>query len=218
MEHMQSTGSDFLDCLPDSLLGNIAQRASTRTFAKDEIIVAEGDESDSIYLLLVGHAKVYTVDSNGIETLLKQLGPGEYFGEIALDGGPRTATVKALESCSCAVVPRGELYTFMNDYPDFTLHLVRKLAHRVREASGSTRDLAFVDIYGRVARLLLDLAENRDGRLIISKRPSDEGIAARVGATREMIRRIFSDLFDSGYLKQEDGRLILVRKPPPALW
>jgi CRP/FNR family cyclic AMP-dependent transcriptional regulator len=207
-----------LEVLPEALLGKIAQRAATRSFPKEAIIVAEGDESDSVYLLLVGRAKVYTADRKGKEIQLKQLGPGEYFGEVALDGGPRSASVMAIESCRCAVVQRADLGAFMQEYPEFALHLVRKLAHRVRELSGSMRDLAFVDVYGRVARLLLDLAKDEDGRLVITDRPSDEGIATRVGATREMIGRIFSDLVESGYLVEEDGRLILIRKPPPALW
>ena len=208
---MESMASGSLESLPESLLSEIAERASTRTFAKDEIVVAEGDESDSIYLLLSGYAKVYTVDSKGNEIALKQLGPGECFGEVALDGGPRTASVKAVENCRCAVVRRGELRAFMTDYPEFALH-------RVRDLSGSMRDLVFVDVYGRVARLLLDLAEDQDGRLVIAHSPSDEGVATRVGATREMIGRIFSDLEESGYLVRENGRLVLMRKPPPALW
>ena len=208
---MESMASGSLESLPESLLSEIAERASTRTFAKDEIVVAEGDESDSIYLLLSGYAKVYTVDGKGNEIPLKQLGPGEYFGEVALDGGPRTASVKAVENCRCAVVRRGELRAFMTDYPEFALH-------RVRDLSGSMRDLVFVDVYGRVARLLLDLAEDQDGRLVIAHSPSDEGVATRVGATREMIGRIFSDLEESGYLVRENGRLVLMRKPPPALW
>ena len=208
---MESMASGSLESLPESLLSEIAERASTRTFAKDATIVAEGDESDSIYLLLSGYAKVYTVDGKGNEIALKQLGPGECFGEVALDGGPRTASVKAVENCRCAVVRRGELRAFMTDYPEFALH-------RVRDLSGSMRDLVFVDVYGRVARLLLDLAEDQDGRLVIAHSPSDEGVATRVGATREMIGRIFSDLEESGYLVRENGRLVLMRKPPPALW
>lgn len=206
-----------LETLPESLLGRISQRAATRTFAKNAIIVAEGDESDSLYLLLFGRAKVYTVDGKGNEIQLKQLEPGEYFGEVALDGGPRSASVMATESCRCAVVQRADLGAFMEQYPEFALHLVRKLAHRVRELSGSMRDLAFVDVYGRVARLLLELAENRDGHLVIAEKPTDEGIAARVGATRGMVSRILADLFEGGYLVDEGGKLILRRKPP-TLW
>jgi CRP/FNR family cyclic AMP-dependent transcriptional regulator len=98
-----------------------------------------------------------------------------------------------------------------------SLHLVRKLAHRVRELTGSVRDLAFVDVYGRVARLLLELAEDRDGRLVIDEKLTQKDIAQRVGASREMISRIFSDLAEGGYLVKEDGRLVLTRKPP-ARW
>ena len=212
---MGSMKSGSLDALPDSLLGEIAERAATRTFAKGAIIVAEGDESDSIYLLLLGHAKVYTVDDRGKEIPLKQLGPGEYFGEIAMDGGPRSASVMALESCRCAVVRCSELRTFMADYPEFALHVMRKLAHRVRELTGSVRDLAFVDVYGRVARLLLELAAERDGRFVIEEKLTHKDIAQRVGASREMISRIFSDLVEGGYLVKQDGRLVLMRKPPP---
>lgn len=206
-----------LETLPESLLGRISQRAATRTFAKNAIIVAEGDESDSLYLLLFGRAKVYTVDGKGNEIQLKQLEPGEYFGEVALDGGPRSASVMATESCRCAVVQRADLGAFMEQYPEFALHLVRKLAHRVRELTGSVRDLAFVDVYGRVARLLLELAAERDGRFVIEEKLTHKDIAQRVGASREMISRIFSDLAEGGYLVKEDGRLILMRRPP-ARW
>lgn len=214
---MESMTSGSLETLPESLLGEISQRAATRTYAKNAVIVAEGEESDSLYLLLFGHAKVYTVDGKGNEIRLKQLGPGEYFGEVALDGGPRSASVMATESCRCAVVQRADLGEFMEEYPEFALHLVRKLAHRVRELSGSMRDLAFVDVYGRVARMLLELAKDQDGRLVIAERPTDEGIAARIGATPGMVSGILADLVESGYLAAEGDQLI-VRRRPPTLW
>ena len=204
-----------IEALPEPLLSQISQRAVTRTFPKNAIIVTEGDESDSLYLLLVGRAKVYIADDKGHEIQLNQLGPGEYFGEIAMDGGPRSATVMALESCRCAVVRRGDLGAFMADYPEFALHVMRKLAHRVRELTGSVRDLAFVDVYGRVARLLLELGVERDGRFVIEEKLTHKDIAQRVGASREMISRIFSDLVEGGYLLKDEGRLILTRRPPP---
>ena len=209
--------AESVEALPEPLLSQIAQRAVTRTFPKNAIIVTEGDQSDSLYLLLVGRAKVYIADDKGHEIQLNQLGPGEYFGEIAMDGGPRSASVMALESCRCAVVRRGELGAFLADYPEFALHVMRKLAHRVRELTGSVRDLAFVDVYGRVARLLLELAAERDGRFVIEEKLTHKDIAQRVGASREMISRIFSELVEGGYLVKEDGRLILTRRPP-ARW
>jgi CRP/FNR family cyclic AMP-dependent transcriptional regulator len=76
------------------------------------------------------------------------------------------------------------------------------------------RDLALMDVYGRVARLLLDLAEEKDGRLVIEGKLTQKDIAQRVGASREMISRIFSDLSAGGYVRKENGRMIIVRKPP----
>ena len=154
-------------------------------------------------------------DENGREVQLNQIGPGEYFGEVTLDGGPRSASVMALEECRCAVVRRAELTAFLERYPEFAQHVVRKLAHRVRVLTESVRSLALMDVYGRVARLLLELAEERDGVLVVGESLTQRDIAARVGCSREMISRIFSDLTDGGYVRREARHLVIVRKPPP---
>ncbi len=203
------------DVLPNALLKQLAQRAMTRTYPKGAVIVTEGDETDSMYVLLDGQVKVYVSDASGREVQLNHIGPGGYFGEVTIDGGPRTASVMALEDCRCAVVRRPELTEFMSEHPEFALHLVLKLAHRVRAPTASVRDLAFLDVYGRVARLLLELAEEVDGRLVIAQRLTQKDIAQRVGASREMISRIFSTLVEGGYLCKENGRLVIERKPPP---
>jgi CRP/FNR family transcriptional regulator, cyclic AMP receptor protein len=158
---------------------------------------------------------VFVADDKGREVQLNQLGPGEYFGEVTLDGGPRSASVMALEECRCAVVKRAELTTFLEQNPELALHIVRKLARRVRDLTENVRSLALMDVYGRVARLLLELAENREGRLVISEHLTHKDIASRVGASREMISRIFSDLADGGYVRKENGQLVIARKPPP---
>ena len=172
------------EVLSPRLLEEIGGIAATRAYAKNAIIVSEGDETDSLYVLLSGRVKVFLSDAQGKEVTLNQLGPGEYFGEITLDGGVRSASVMALQDTRCAVVKRGEL-------------------------------LALMDVYGRVARLLLELAEEEDGRLVIREALTHKEIASRVGASREMISRIFSDLNDGGYLRKENGRLVIVRRPPP---
>jgi CRP/FNR family cyclic AMP-dependent transcriptional regulator len=204
-----------VEALPEALLQQVAQQAILRTFHKNAIIVTEGDDSDSLYVLVTGRAKVFVSDADGKEVQLNQLGAGEYFGEVTLDGGPRSASVMALEDCRCAVLRRADLADLMSGRPEFALHLIRKLAHRVRSLTSSVRDLAFVDVYGRVARLLLELAAERDGCLIIEEKLTQKDIAQRVGASREMISRIFSDLVEGGYLVKQDGRLVLMRKPPP---
>jgi len=203
------------EILPAPLIEKMAALATTRTFGKNAIIVSEGDETDSLYIVLAGRAKVFVGDENGREVQLNQIGAGEYFGEVTLDGGPRSASVMALEECRCAVVKRAELTAFLERNPEFARHLVRKLAHRVRMLTESVRSLALMDVYGRVARLLLELAEERDGRLVVEESLTHRDIASRVGASREMISRIFSDLTDGGYVRKEDRHLVIMRKPPP---
>ena len=203
------------EILSKALIDEIAAAASVRSFPKHAVIVTESDATDTIYVLLSGRARVYVSDEKGREVVLNQLGPGEYFGEITLDGGPRSASVMALEECRCALIRRAELTNFIERNPGFALHAVKKLAHRVRELTENVRSLALMDVYGRVARLLLELAEEKNGQLVIGEPLTHKEIAARVGASREMISRIFSDLNDGGYIRKEEGRLVIVRKPPP---
>jgi CRP/FNR family cyclic AMP-dependent transcriptional regulator len=203
------------EVLPPKLLEEIGAIAATRAFAKNAIIVSEGDETDSLYVVLAGRVKVFLSDQDGKEVQLNHLGPGEYFGEVTLDGGPRSASVMAMEDTRCAVVKRGEFVSLVERQPQFALHMVRKLAHRVRDLTENVRSLALMDVYGRVARLLLELAEDQGGRLVISEPLTHKDIASRVGASREMISRIFSDLNDGGYVRKEEGQLVIVRKPPP---
>ncbi|HXU41533.1 MAG TPA: Crp/Fnr family transcriptional regulator [Burkholderiales bacterium] len=203
------------EVLPRALLDEIATAATVRSFPKHAVIVTESDSTDNIYVMLAGKARVYVSDEKGREVVLNQLGPGEYFGEITIDGGPRSASVMALEECRCALIRRTELTAFIERSPGFALHVVKKLAHRVRSLTENMRSLALLDVYGRVARLLLELAEEKDGQLVISEPLTHKEIAARVGASREMISRIFSDLNDGGYLRKEEGRLVIARKPPP---
>ena len=204
------------EVLPKALLEEIASAATVRAFPKHAVIVTESDATDTIYVMLAGKARVYVSDEKGREVVLNQLGSGEYFGEITMDGGPRSASVMALEECRCALIRRAELTAIIERNPGFALHLVKKLAHRVRELTDNVRSLALMDVYGRVARLLLELAEQKDGVLLIAEPLTHKEIASRVGASREMISRIFSDLNDGGYLrKDEQGRLVIVRKPPP---
>ena len=205
------------EVLPQPLLERIAAVATARSFPKGAIIVNEGDETDSLYVMLSGRARIYVADAEGREAQLNRIGVGEYFGEVTLDGGPRSASVMALEECRCAVIRRAELDAFMAKNPAFALHLVRKLASRVRALTENVRSLALMDVYGRVARLLLELAEERDGRTVIEEPLTQKDIASRVGCSREMISRIFSDLAAGGYVSREAGRLVILKKPP-ARW
>lgn len=203
------------EVLPPELLAKFGALAAPRVFARNAIIVSEGDDTGSLYVVLSGRVKVFLSDAHGREVELNRLGPGEYFGEVTLDGGPRSACVMALEETRCAVVRRSELTALIAREPEAALHMLRKLARRVRALSENVRSLALMDVYGRVARLLLDLAEEHDGRLLITEPLTHKEIAARVGASREMISRIFSDLAEGGYVRKESTGLVILRTPPP---
>ena len=206
-----------VEALPDALLEQIAARVAVRSFPKHAVLVMEGDDSDSLYVLVSGRVRAYVSAADGRELEVNRMGRGEYFGEVTLDGGPRSASVAALEDCRCAVVRRAELNQLLSQVPELGQHVICKLAHRVRALTGNMRDLALMDVYGRVARLLLESAEEVDRKLVIHEALTQKEIASRVGCSREMVSRIFSDLSTGGYLSRE-GRTIVILKRPPARW
>ena len=198
-----------VEVLPQPLLDKVAAVATVRAFPKRAIIVTEGDDTDSLYIVLSGKARVYVADDKGREVQLNQLGPGEYFGEVTFDGGPRSASVMAVEDCRCAIVKRSELTGFLEKQPELALHIMRKLARRVRDLTENVRSLALMDVYGRVARLLLDMAENVDGEKIVTKRLPKQDIAKMIGASREMVSRVMKDLQTGGYIEMRGSNIVL---------
>jgi CRP/FNR family cyclic AMP-dependent transcriptional regulator len=161
--------------------------------------------------------KVYVADEEGHEVTLTIQGAGEYFGEMVLDEGPRSASVLTLEPCRFAVVSREQFTAFLTSHPDFTVRQLRKLIHRTRVLTNNVRSLALLDVYGRVARLLLDLAVEHDGKRVIPDKLTQQDIASRVGASREMVSLILKDLSAGGYISVS-GKTITVNKEPPKHW
>jgi len=192
----------------------ISAHAATRTFPKNVVILNEGDRTDTLYVIVEGRVKIFVADADGNEVVFHTQGPGEYFGEMMLDEGPRSASVMTLEPSRFLVVPMAELKTFLARNPDFAVRLIEKLIHRVRGLTERVKSLSLMDVYGRVARLLLDLAEERDGKLLIAGRLTQQEIAGRVGASRAMVSRILKDLTTGGYLSIERDRIVLHREPP----
>jgi CRP/FNR family cyclic AMP-dependent transcriptional regulator len=204
------------EVLSEAELKTIGQRALTRAFPKNAIVVTEGDRTDSLYIVVSGRVKVYVSDDKGKEIVLNEAGPGEYFGELMLDEGPRSASVMTLEPTRFLVVPKEDLKDFVARSPEFALHLIRKLIRRVRALTNDVKSLALMDVYGRVARMLLDLAEERDGTLVIESRPTQQEMANRVGASREMVNKILKDLAEGGYIAVERHRITIARTLPAA--
>ena len=200
--------------LLDADLIAVGSHGIARTYPKNTIIVTEGDKTDSLYIILEGRVKVFVSDGEGHDMVLSTQGPGEYFGEMVLDEGPRSASIMTLEPSRFLVVPKGDFRDFVARNPAFALSLIDKLIGRARVLTESVKSLALMDVYGRVARLLIELAEETGGKLAISQRLTQQEIASRIGASREMVSRILKDLSTGGYLTQSRAGIVLHRKPP----
>jgi CRP/FNR family transcriptional regulator, cyclic AMP receptor protein len=199
------------EALPDELLRRMAKRGNTRQFGAQTVLFTEGDDSDSIYILLAGRVKVYGADAEGKEVIYNTLGAGETFGELAFDGGRRSASVMTLEPCKLIVVPGAEARAFLAEHPDFAWFLVRKFAALLRRATQSVKSLALQDVYGRLADALRALA---DAEGVIEPKPTQQELAERVGSSREMVSRILTQLVKGGYLDSSAKRLTLTKKLP----
>ena len=142
---------------------------------------------------------------------------GDTTDTLVLDGGPRSASIMTLEKKRFAVVSREAFAEFVNANPAFSLRLIKQLIRRVRTLTGSVKSLDLLDVYGRVARLLIDLAE-RDGEdWVVPGRLTHQEIASRIGSSREMVTRIMKDLHTGGYIEVESRRIV-VKKELPARW
>lgn len=203
--------------LDDQLLQAMAARGGVKAFPANAVLVNEEDSSDSIFIVLAGRMKVYGAGANGREVVYTTLGPGEYFGEMTLDGGPRSASVMTLEPSTCVVVPGANVRDFLGTHPDFALHLVRKLIALVRRSTDTVKRLALDDVYTRIYKLLHELAREDGGRLVVAERLTQQDIADRVGSSREMVSRIFKQLTIGGYVSTEGRRIVLLKKLP-ARW
>lgn len=196
----------------------LSRLAFTRHYPARAVIVTEGEETDALYVILEGRAKAYVSDPGGREAVLSLMGAGEYFGELAIDERPRSASVMTLEPSRLLVVPREKFRAFLAENPDFTFHFIRKLIHRIRELTKFVGNLSLLDVYGRIARLLLESAVEEDGRQVVRERLTQADIASRVGCSREMVSRIFKELTRGGYIAVEDDHRIVILKKPPEKW
>jgi CRP/FNR family cyclic AMP-dependent transcriptional regulator len=203
--------------LSEQDIAALSRRAVTRAFPKNTIILNEGDQTDSLYIILSGRVKVFLANEEGKEIVLDTQGPGEYFGEMVLDEGPRSASVMTLEPCRFQLIPKEDVKALLQSHPDFAMHLVRKLIYRGRVLTEHVKSLALQNVYGRFAKLLNEMAVPQDGKRVLQEKLSQQELANRVGASREMINRIVKDLTTGGYISV-DGQRIVIHKPLPTNW
>ncbi|MCK9285430.1 MAG: cyclic nucleotide-binding domain-containing protein [Rhodocyclaceae bacterium] len=200
----------IFDTLDDARLQPIAQIAALRRAARGSVVLREGDRTDNIYFVVNGGLKVLVSDDEGREVILCMLGPGELFGEMGvLDDHLRSATVVATQNSDLVTIAKSDFQLCLSANFDVSLFIMRGLAQRLREADRKIESLALMDVYGRVARLLLDLAEDQDGRKVVAKKLTKQDIAKMIGASREMVSRVMKDLQQQGLIDEVDGRFVL---------
>jgi CRP/FNR family cyclic AMP-dependent transcriptional regulator len=210
----KTASTDPLAPLAPETLREIAATGVIRTYPKNTVIINEGEVGDSLFIVLSGRMKVYASNAAGREVVIAFHGPGEYVGEMSLDSSPRSASVMTVEPTTCAVVNRASFREFILVHPEFALHLIEKLIQRVRLTTENVKSLALSDVYGRLVKLLLALAVEREGRLIVPERLTQQDIAERVGASRDMISRLLKDLVAGGYLVIQNHMITILKKPP----
>jgi CRP/FNR family cyclic AMP-dependent transcriptional regulator len=213
---MGSLDEDAGERLPQPLLDAIAPHGVVRSFPAQAILINEGDATDSLYIVLSGRVKVYASSEDGRELVLSEYGPGSYFGELSLDGERRSASIKAIEACTCRVVQGAQLRRFLEAHPDFAMHLNRKLIRMVRRLTEQLSSIALQDVYGRVVRVLTELSEPVGEERVLRHKLTQQDIADRIGCSREMVNRVMKALTAGGYVAQRDGRLAILRKLPLA--
>jgi CRP/FNR family transcriptional regulator, cyclic AMP receptor protein len=196
----------------------LAKRGILRSYRKNTIILNEGEPGDSLFVLLQGQVKVYATDENGREITYGTIVAGDYFGEMSLDGGPRSASVMSLGPVLCVLVPRHAVQQHLDEEPGFAIKLVTQVIRRARSATETARQMALLDVYGRVIHTL----ESEQGPAL-SQIPvqltqiTHQQIASRVGASREMVSRLLKDLEKGGYVELGIKRITL-KKKLPARW
>jgi len=202
--------------LTDPELDEIVAITNKRSYPKNNVIINEGDDTNSLYLIISGKVKVVLSDEDGKEITISILEPNEYFGELALiDSEPRSARVVTMEQCQFCVINQSDFNLVLENNPGLVRNLLKGLSKRLREANKNIESLALMDVYGRVAGTLLKFAKpDDDGRKVIREKLTQKEIANMVGASREMVSRIFKDLTTGGYITVEGGVITIIEKLP----
>jgi CRP/FNR family transcriptional regulator, cyclic AMP receptor protein len=196
--------------LPDEQLRLLVPVVSRRSAPRASTIMAAGDQIDSLYIVISGRLKVMMGDAEGKEVILSLIGPGEFFGEMGLiDDSPRSASVVTIEACELLSITKRDFNKCLAENVEMSMAVMRGLVRRLREADRKIGSLALLDVYGRVARLLLDMSEDVNGQKVVTKRLPKQDIAKMIGASREMVSRVMKDLQMGGYIEVRGSTIVL---------
>jgi CRP/FNR family transcriptional regulator, cyclic AMP receptor protein len=200
--------------LADQDIASLAHLALRKRYPKDTVVFFENEEGDFFFTITEGRIKVTILGDDGREVILSVLGPGDFFGEMALlDNEPRSATAIAVEESELLSLHRSDFQSVLNDNRSITNALIKVLSARLRRANHQISTLALLDVYGRVARVIVDMAREegkrlRDGRIAF-RRATHQEIANRIGTTRETVTRMLKDLERQGLIHVEGKEIVV---------
>ena len=204
--------------LSSELVSQLASRGDVRSYARNDVLISEGDVSDALFILLTGQLKVFSQDAKGREVVYNVLSAGEIFGEMFMDGGVRSASVKAMVDSQCILVDEVHIREFIKTYPEFAECLIHSLIPRLRNATQMIKELVLSDVYQRTVTLLNRVAATEGDLRIVPKSMTQQEIADRVGATREMINHVMKKLTQDGLLARDETRRLVFNKSLPSRW
>ena len=197
-------------------LSAVASVAGTRTVAKDTVIFHGGDVADAVYVIASGKVKVVTTSTDGKEFILTVLGAGQVFGEMALvEEAPRSASVVTLTAAELLAIKREDFHHLLNTSAGISRSLLAILSRRLRRANSKMESLAYMDVAGRLARYLLDLARDHGQKMgkgwIVVRRPTHSDIAHSIGTSRETVSRLINE-FEEGFGLVNKGKFTYIRE------
>jgi CRP/FNR family cyclic AMP-dependent transcriptional regulator len=201
----------FSDLMPEEIT-KLEALGQERSVAKNSIVINEGDETDCLYIVIKGKAHALRSDESGRQFIVNRFGLYDYFGEMSFfDRNSRCATVITREKCMLMVLPRKAFFEFATKHPEIYKNLIKALLEKLRRATQQIEELAFLDVYGRLARFLI---ENKNAEGIIEEKLTQQELADLVGSSRETVNRIFNELVGGGFIEKEKGRIAVKKKLP----
>jgi CRP/FNR family cyclic AMP-dependent transcriptional regulator len=205
-------------------LAHIGMSLRPMSFSRDALIVGQDDHGDGLYIIEAGRVKVVLYGDSGREMILTIFRPGDFFGEMSLlDGQPRSANVIALEDSRVLMLSREDFVRHLERSPGTALNILAEMSLRLRRADEIIGDLALLDVYGRLARVLIGLARREgtpsDEGVLIRERPTQQDLASMIGTSRETVSRVLSEFQRRGFVSMQGKSLLLshgfVEQPVP---
>jgi len=201
--------------LSGAALIEIEQHSMVKSYKKNAIVINQDDETYSLYVILSGSVKVYISGEDGREAVLNHQSAGDYFGDLALiDKQPRVASVMTTEASRFLVISREDFMVCLSKNPEIAINLIKPMTSRMRMLAKNVSSLALLDVYGRVARVLLEQADQQEDGEMLTEKMTQQEIADMVGASRAMVSRILKDLKAGGYISVDKKRITIHQKLP----